>query len=567
MSAAAIPPAASTVRRLGPYLLKALLGKSERSMLWHVEDERVRQERLLLMPRKLPVDEAAWLSAARAAQRVTHPGLAPVVDVGLLDGHGFVAYERALGLTLDERLSRHRLPPPADAAQWAAQAAQGLAALHEAGHVLGDVQPYQWLIPGDGHAVLLGVGLMGAVPGADAEARQVQRAEAAEEVLCLGLLLNRLLGGAAPLATTDPRAVLRRIPPHGQDFVRLGHSAAHPIPEPLRAICNRATATQPLQRYPSARAMARALEAWVDHDRHPQGGTVGQLLDKLQRFGGLPGTRPEAVKQVQAGGLERLHRGALADLVLQDLALSFELLRRVNHTRLREGRAAFGTVLSVQRALALLGLKEVAQAASALRPWPGVLAPERLLNLRLALARAHKAADVAQALAPAGYEPEVVRLVTYTQSLGRLMLQYHLADESDQIERLMQPPPPTDAQPHPSGMSEPQAAFAVLGCDLGALTMATLRAWGLADGLHAMATRPDPDSPIHTPNSDAETLRLCAAMATDLVDALALPMPRRRQAIDAAVRRFARPLGLKLHDVHLALYPEAAQVAVDRTWA
>jgi non-specific serine/threonine protein kinase len=482
-----------------------------------------------------------------------------------VDGHAFLAYERGLGLTLDERLSRHRVPAPPDAAQWAANAAQGLAALHEAGHTLGDLQPFQWLIPPDGTAVLLGVGLLGTVPGADAAARQRQRDEAAEELLCLGLLLNRLVGGAAPLETTDPRLVVRRIPPHGQDFVRLGFDAAHPVPEPLRAICNRATATQPSQRYPSARAMARALEAWVDHQRHPEGGTVGQLIDKLQRFGGLPATRPEAIKQVQAGGLEQQHSGALASLVLQDLALSFELLRRVNQARAREGRGDQGVVLSVQRAVAMLGLQEVAQAAGALRPWPGVLAPERVLNLRLALARAHKAADVAQALAPAGYEPEVVRLVTYAQNLGRLMLQYHLADEADQIERLMQAPPPTEEHPHPQGLSEQQAAFAVLGCDLGALTLATLRQWGLAEGLHKMASRPDPDSPIHAPASDPETLRLCAAMATDLVDALALPVPRRRQVIEGVTRRYARALGLTPRDVQLALFPEAAQAAVERT--
>ena len=565
MSVAASPPAANSARRFGPYLLKSLLGKSERCMLWHVLDERLQLERLLLMPRERPTDEQAWVTAARAAQRVTHPALAPVVDVGLVAGHAFLAYERSLGLTVDERLARHRVPSAVDAAFWASQAAQGLAALHEAGHTLGDLQPFQWLISPEGSAVLLGVGLMDGVSGSDAASPQGQRVEAAEEVLCLGLLLNRMLSGAAPLGSTDPRMVLRRIPPHGKDFVRLGHDAAHPVPDPLRAICNRATASQPLQRYLTARALARTLEVWVDHHRHAEGGTVGQLTDKLLRFGGLPVTRPEAIKQVQSGGLEQQHRGALAGLVMQDLGLSFELLRRVNQARVREGRAALGTVLSVQRAVAMLGLQEVAQAAAALRPWPGVLAPERVLNLRLALARAHKAADIAEALAPAGYEPEVVRLVTYTQNLGRLMLQYHLADEADQIERLMQPPPPTEEHPNPQGMSEQQAAFAVLGCDLGALTMATLRLWGLADGLHAMATPPDRDSPIHTPNSDAESLRLCSAMATDLAEALALPMPRRRQAIDAAVRRYARPLGLKPGDVHLVLFPEAAQAAVDRT--
>lgn len=564
-SPAAPPPPTAPVRRLGPFVLRALLGKSERCMLWQVLDERSQADRLVLMPRaKLP-DPTAWTTAARAALRVQHPSLAEPLDLGLVDGHAYLAYDRALGQTLDERLARHRVASPTEAAAWAAAVAQALAQVHEAGHLMGDLQPFQWLLAADGKAFLLGQGMAGPGPGADGAARQRLRDQAADEVLCLGLLLNRLLGGAAPLETTDPQEVVRRLPPHGKEFVRLGFDAAHPVPEALRAICNRATATQPSQRYPTARALARALEAWVDHQRHPEGGTVGQLVDRLQRYGGLPVTRPEAVRNVQAGGLERQHSGALAALVLQDLALSFELLRRVNQARAREGRASDGAVLSVQRAVAMLGLQEVAAAASALRPWPGVLPPERVLNLRLALARAHKAADVARLLAPAGYEPEVVRLVTYTQNLGRLLVQYHLPDEADQIERLMQAPPPTEDHPHPTGLTEQQAAFAVLGCDLDALTQATLRHWGLADGLMKMASRPDLDSPVHHPSSDPETLRLTAALGIELVDALALPEPRRRQRIEQVTRRYARALGLSVRDIQLALYPEAAQAAVDRT--
>jgi non-specific serine/threonine protein kinase len=546
-------------------VLKALLGKSERCMLWHVVDERMQGERLVLMPRAKPADPVGWVNAARSALKVEHPSLAPASDVGVVDGHAYLAYDRALGQTLDERLARHRICSPAEAAAWAASAAQALAAVHEAGQVVGDLQPFQWLLASEGKSLLLGLGFSGQVTGADAAARQRLRDQASEEVLCMGLLFNRLLGGAAPLETTDPQEVVRRLPPQGKDFVRLGFDAAHPVPEPVRAICNRGTATQPTQRYPSARAFAHALEAWLDHQRHPEGGSVGQLVDRLQRFGGLPVTRPEAVRSIQAGGLEQQHSGALANLVLQDLSLSFELLRRVNQARAREGRVGDATVLSVQRAVAMLGLKEVGAAASALRLWPGLLPPERVLNLRLALARAHKAADVARMLAPAGYEPDIVRLITYTQNLGRLMLQYHLPDEADQIERLMQAPPPTEEHPHPQGMSEQQAAFAVLGCDLDDLTHATLRHWSLAAGLQKMASRPAIDSPVHHAGTDTETLRLTAALAVELVDALALPEPKRRQSIEHATRRYARALSLSARDIQLALYPEAAQAAVVRT--
>jgi eukaryotic-like serine/threonine-protein kinase len=533
-------------------------------MLWQVFDPAAQTERLLLMPRSKPADGDAWLASARLANRLRHPGLGEVEDIGLADGYGYIAYRRSAGLTVDEWLARHRVPPGPDAATWLGAAAQGLAAVHEAGQNLGDVQPFQLLLGADGRAVLLGLGHSGQGLAADGAARQRQRGAAADEVLALGLLLNRLLGGRAPLECTDTREVINRLPPLGNDFVRLGFDAGQPVAEALRAICNRATATQPSQRYPNARAMAKALEAWAENQLNPEGGSVGQLLERVLRFGALPVTRPEAVRSVRAGGLDRQHSGALAALVLQDLALTFELLRRVNQARIRDGRTATGPILNVQRAVAMVGLAELDAAAASLRPWPGVLAPERVVNLRLALARAHKAADVALALAPAGFEPEIVRLATYAQNLGRLLMQYHLPDEADQIERLMQAPPPTEDHPNPPGLSERVAAFAVLGCEIDALTLAALRHWGMGDELQQLAQRPDPDAPVHHTSGDLDSLRLTAALSTELVDALALQEPQRRRTLEAVTRRYARPLGLSAREIQLALFPEAAQDAVRR---
>jgi HD-like signal output (HDOD) protein len=556
MTDAPAPPKPAA-RRLGPFELKALLGKSAASMLWHALDTRLQQECLLLMPRQQPEDANAWLSNARLAARVEHPALATPLEIGVTETWPYLAYPRAAGLTLDERLARHRLPAPLQTAAWLRDAAEGLAAAHDAGWLLTDLQPFHLLLGDDGHARLIGLGLLGQ-PG---EARARLQAGIEDETLCLGLLLNRLLGGHAPLETTDTREVVKRLPPLGQDFVRLGFEAAHPVDDALRAIVNRATATQPSQRYLQSRPLARALDGWLDRMRNPEGGAVAQLLERLQRFGSLPVTRAEAVRTVMAGGLEQQHTAQMGALVQQDVALSLELLRRVNIARRQAGLVG-DTVLGLQRAIKMLGMSEVAQIAAGLRPWPGVLAPERVLNLRLALALVHKAANVAVPLAPAGYDPEVLRLTVLLQNLGRLLLYYHLPDEAEQVQRLMQAPEPTEAQPQPQGLSERQAAFSVLGCDIDQLSFAALRHWGLGDEALQLAQRPLPDTLIHTPQGDLDALRLTASLAVDLVDAVALPEPRRRRQLEAVTRRYARPLSLSLRDIQMALFPESAQAAL-----
>ena len=108
-------------------------------------------------------------------------------------------------------------------------------------------------------------------------------------------------------------------------------------------------------------------------------------------------------------------------------------------------------------------------------------------------------------------------------------------------------------------LSERQAAFSVLGCDLDTLAAAAIRQLGLGEEAQQLALRPEPDAPIHPPQGDLEALRLTCALANELVDAVAQPEPRRRQMLDAATRRFARALGLSGRDIQLALFPEAAQ--------
>ena len=99
---------ASPVRRFGRFQLLALVGKSQRTMLWEVDDPRVGQELLLALPRQRPADSSEadlWHQNARRAARLDHPSLAHVVEVGEHDRWPFIAYDRGGAATLDERLT------------------------------------------------------------------------------------------------------------------------------------------------------------------------------------------------------------------------------------------------------------------------------------------------------------------------------------------------------------------------------------------------------------------------------------------------------------------------------
>lgn len=572
-AAASAPAPAAALRRFGRFELKALLNKSSRSMLWLVFDPRSSQELMISMPRQAPNSPAAlahWLKTADAGSRIQHPNLAHVVEVGQVEHWPFVAYDRALGETLEERLARQGAPLPVEAAGWICQYLEGLAFLHEAGHAHRDVQPSSLVIDAAGHVRVLGVEVAQEVFPANVDfntvTRRAIRESAEEDVLRVGLLLHRILTGRPVLDEADLNLVLQRMQPTGYELVRLSFETPHPIAEPLRAIANRAVDRQARQRYHSARSFLRALEGWRGSVSE-QGGMVAQLMDRLQRVGHLPIASLRLQRIAQSSAMEATHASELSTLVLQDMALSLEMLRRVNNALKSQGQAVSGgAILNMQRAIAMLGLNGVQQAARGLKPWPGPLNEANAARLQALMRRVQRAGQVAQALRPAGYDGEVVYLITLMQNLGRLLLQYHFPDDVQQIRQLMQPPEPSTDNANPTGMSEQSAAYAVLGCDLETLGTAVARYWSLGDELLHMMRRYAPDAPVRAsanPN-DVELLRLTCSLSNEVIEALDLPELKRQAGVELATRRYARALGIGLRDVILALNPAAAEAEAAR---
>ena len=573
---------ASAVRWFGRLQLIRLLGKSERTMAWLVVDPRSGQELLLVLPREQPADATAlqyWQQAVRQASRLNHPQLAAVVEHGVQDGWPFVAYDPRGCATLAKRNSAKGLPG-AEAAGLAAQALQGLAFAHEAGVAHHDVQPYLLLVSDSGQVRVAGlavaselaqrganVGTPAAEPASDTLTLSGHRLAAERDVLALGVLLHGVLAGSGALENADVGRVIQRLPPYsgtfGRDIVRLPWSTAHPIAEPLRAIANRATDRQERMRYRNARTLLRALEGWLQTDAATDGGPLALLADKLRAAGVLPSLPGAAARAARLAMMERERTNELAEVVLEDLALSFELLRLVNTAQVRGAQVAgSGPVLTVRRAIAMLGLDGVRRAALALRDWPGPLHEAGARQLQTLVDRCKRAGRVAMALRPPGYDGEVVYLITLLQNLGRLVVHYHFADEAQQIRRLMQAAPSARAgEPDEPGMNEEAAAYAVLGTDIEAIGAAVARHWGLDDSVLAMVRRLPLATPVRSVEADDELLRSVASCANEAVDALAEPAPRVAAALQRVVQRYGRVLNITQRDVQGALQGKVAPAA------
>ena len=555
-------PAAAPTRLFGRFELRQLLGKSAGTMTWLAFDPGAQAEVMLTMPRLQPPDAAAldrWLRETRLASRLSHPHLAPAAEIEVQDHWPFIAVDRVLGVTLREWVAAHPNPTPPDVVGWVCQLLQGLAFAHEAGVPHFDLQLHNVLVDERGHIRLMALAAVGnpARAQGDTTDLRVQRAAATRDVLACGLILHQLLTSQPPLEQPDIALAIERMTPIGREFVRLPWSTPLPIPEPLRAIANRCTSGQERLRYQNARTLLGALTGWLQAQAQDGGGPIGLLIDRLRTVGHLPALPGLAGRVARLTNFENQRADEMADQVLDDTALSFELLRTLNSAQVQGTQVqGNGPVLTLRRVITLIGVNGVRLAANTLRPWPGPLNETQAAALKLTLEQVRLAGYTAQALRPAGYDAQVVYLIAVLQNLGRLMLRYHFADEAEQIQQLMKPNPANKeaGTPEQPGLSEEAAAYAVLGVDVESLALAVQRQWGLGEDVMHMARRMPADAPIHRGDSDAEILRMTASAANEAVDIVtSMAGPRLATAINAVVQRYARALNIGSRDLAEAL--------------
>ena len=101
------------VRWFGRLQLVRMLGRSDRTMAWSVLSAGSDQPLMLVLPRKQPADEQAvqnWQAAARQVERLKHPHLAPLLEVGLREGWPFMLHNMQNLSSLADTLGSRGMP-------------------------------------------------------------------------------------------------------------------------------------------------------------------------------------------------------------------------------------------------------------------------------------------------------------------------------------------------------------------------------------------------------------------------------------------------------------------------
>jgi WD40 repeat protein len=250
----------------GRYRLLRLLGRGGQGEVWHAYDLKLRVEVALkaLRPDLIRDERARDLlrREVRAARQVVSPNVCRVFDLVVEDGHEMVSMEFVDGTTLSELLRERGPLELSRAGEIAAQLLAGLEAIHAAGLVHRDLKPENVMLTLSRRVVVMDFGIVrnlneiqaetiAGTPGyMSPEQASGLPLDARADVFSAAVVLAEMVSSPG-LGTEDGRkklwAELREDPPR----VPAG---------PWSAVLRRALGRSPERRYPSAGAMARALE-------------------------------------------------------------------------------------------------------------------------------------------------------------------------------------------------------------------------------------------------------------------------------------------------------------------
>jgi eukaryotic-like serine/threonine-protein kinase len=244
---------------------------------------------------------------AQAAASLSHPGVVAVYDTGFENGTHFIVMEYVDGRTLKDVIRAEAPLYPDRAAEIAADVCSALASAHARGLVHRDVKPGNVMLMPDGRVKLMDLGIARAAAGETVtqtaamlgtaqylspEQAQGQAVDFRSDLYSVGCCLYEMLTGTVPFRGATPVAIAYR---HVREDPAPPRLLNPDVPASLEAVCLKAMAKRPEDRYQTALELRQDLERARAGQRVAAGpATAGpaaaaMATTMLPPLGGYPG--------------------------------------------------------------------------------------------------------------------------------------------------------------------------------------------------------------------------------------------------------------------------------------
>jgi eukaryotic-like serine/threonine-protein kinase len=209
---------------------------------------------------------------AQAAASLSHPNIVGVYDTGTEDGTHFIVMEYVDGRTLKDVIRAEGPLYPERAAEICADVCSALSAAHARGLIHRDIKPANVMLTPDGKVKVMDFGIarattsetitqtaavVGTAQYISPEQAQGQAVDYRSDLYSVGCCLYEMLTGTVPFTGATPVAIAYR---HVREDPTPPRMLNADVPAPLEAICLKAMAKLPDNRYQTAAELHDDLE-------------------------------------------------------------------------------------------------------------------------------------------------------------------------------------------------------------------------------------------------------------------------------------------------------------------
>jgi serine/threonine protein kinase len=247
---------------------------------------------------------------AQAAASLSHPNIVAVYDTGTEDGTHFIVMEYVEGRTVKEVIRAEGPLYPERAAEICADVCNALVAAHARGLIHRDIKPGNVMLTPEGKVKVMDFGIarattsetitqtaavVGTAQYISPEQAQGQAVDYRSDLYSLGCCLYEMLTGTVPFTGATPVAIAYR---HVREDPTPPRQLNPDVPAPLEAICLKAMAKLPDNRYQTAAEFHDDLERF----RNGQPVQATPLLDPAATTQALPRGNGGADPTAMLGG-------------------------------------------------------------------------------------------------------------------------------------------------------------------------------------------------------------------------------------------------------------------------